>query len=158
MPLRHAPLGPGLRWGRACLIALLLAACATSPAGDEAGALRGCWIQTQGIAGEIVTMQRWMRHGDVWSGTELLYAPGVAPEPATGWEVRRVGKGFQLCQIALAMASAPPCLNAFFGAGRAVGDETDWAEIAAAPENLKIAIVISGVRSVLFDGRRDGCD
>lgn len=141
------------------LAAFLLAACATAePVRPDASALRGCWIERKGDAGEFVATQRWSAHGDVWQGVQLLYAPSVAPDPATGWEVRPAGKGFQLCQIEFAMASAPPCLNAFFGAGHASAENGDWAEIDAGPEHLRLAVVVSGQRSVLFDGRRDGCD
>ncbi len=141
------------------LAALLLAACATTaPVRPDASALRGCWIERKGDAGEFVTTQRWSARDGVWQGVQLFHAPDVAPDPATGWEVRRAGDGFQLCQIEFTMASAPPCLNAFFGPGHAAEDNADWAEIDADPEHLRLSVVVSGQRSVLFDGRRDGCD
>lgn len=146
---------------RSIFAALLLGACATTaPSVADPAVLRGCWIERKptGVGGEFVTTQRWSLHDGVWQGVQLFYAPGMAPDPASGWEVRRAGEGFQLCQVEFTMASAPPCLNAFFGPGHAADDTADWAEIDAGPEHLRLAIVVSGHRSVLFDGRRDGCD
>lgn len=141
------------------LAALLMTACATAAAvRPDASALRGCWIERKGDAGEFVTTQRWSARGDVWQGVQLFYAPGVAPDPATGWELRPEGDGYRLCQIEFAMASGPPCFRAFFGPGRVIDDETEWAELDVDPEHLRIAYVTSGQRVILFDGRRDGCD
>lgn len=60
--------------------------------------------------------------------------------------------------VELKMASSPPCWRAFFGAGAADGDNTQWVEIDARAEALRITYVTGADRAVTFDGARDGCD
>ncbi len=139
------------------LLALALAGCAsTPPAGSGAEALRGCWVERRG---ENTITQRWFPKPDGFQGDELTYLPGGETDPVR-WKLVRGGDAaaWSMCMVELSMMSSPPCWRAFFGRGKADGDNTQWVEIDARPETLKITYVTSPDRSVTFDGARDGCD
>lgn len=139
----------------AAALCALAAACASSPVADgDPAVLRGCWIERRGT--ETIT-QRWFPRDGAWQGDQLSYIPGADPDPAR-WRIAGGPDGYIFCQVDLAMATSPPCRPAFFGAGRARGEETDWTEVHAGPESLRLTLVTSGTRTVLFDGKRDGCD
>lgn len=138
--------------------ALLATACASTPAATgDASALRGCWIERRG---EQTVTQRWFpKAGGVWQGDEITYFKVGDPEPGR-WKLTPGGDNapFSMCMVELNMMSAPPCWRAFFGPGKPDGENTQWVEIEAAPETLKITYVTAPDRSVTFNGARDGCD
>lgn len=141
---------------RAALAALLAAACASASAPDAVPqALRGCWIERRGA--DTITM-RWFpaEHGD-WRGDLLHYAPDADPEPQVFRIVAAAGEreqwGWALCPEA--HPTDPPCRALSFGG---VGLDVVGAEIRVTGDALRLALVDSGQRLLLFDGRRDGCD
>jgi hypothetical protein len=143
------------------LAALHLAACATTGPATDASTLRGCWIERRG---EQTITQRWFpeRGGaepGVWRGDELTYFQKGDPDPGR-WKLKPGGDAapWSMCMVELSMMSAPPCWRAFFGPGKADGENTQWVEIEAGAERLVIAYVTAGDRAVTYDGRRDGCD
>jgi hypothetical protein len=142
-------------------MALMLAACASGPisgsvAGGDASALRGCWIERSGTT---TTTQRWFPRDGGWRGDQISYVQQGDPD-AVRWVLKPGGDAapWSMCMVELNMMSSPPCQRAFFGPGKADGDNTQWVEIEAAPETLKISYVTGPDRAVTFDGRRDGCD
>jgi hypothetical protein len=142
---------------RALVLALLLAACASSPPGPGPEALRGCWIERRG---DQTITQRWVREiGGAWRGDELTYfAPGADPDPAR-WRLKPDADGvWAMCMVELAMASAPPCWPATFVGRQAENEDDRRVEIAASEETLRITYVTGDDRAVTYDGRRDGCD
>jgi hypothetical protein len=143
---------------RSVAAAMLLAACATPAASSGPEALRGCWIERR--EGVTVT-QRWFPKGDGWQGDELSYVAAGAPEPGR-WRLRAgpdpAVAPWLMCMVELSMASGPPCWRAFFGPGRADGDDDRWVEIDATPERLRIRWLTAGEGWTSFDGQRDGCD
>lgn len=146
-----------MRLKPAPLFALLVSACATGPALDAgASALRGCWIERRG---EQTITQRWFPEPGSWRGDELTYFPKGDPEPGR-WQLKQGGDAapWSMCMVELNMMSAPPCWRAFFGPGKADGDNQQWVEIEAGPETLKITYVTGEDRAVTYNGRRDGCD
>ncbi len=141
---------------RALALMLAVAACATTSA-QGTGALRGCWIERRG---EQTITQRWVpESGGVWRGDELTYFPQGDPDPVR-WRLKPGGDAapWSMCMVELSMMSSPPCWRAFFGPGQADGENTQWVEIEAAPETLRITYVTGEDRAVTYDGRRNGCD
>jgi len=141
----------------ATLTALALTACAsTPPATGEAQALRGCWIERSGTT---TTTQRWFPRDGGWQGDQLTYVPQGEPDRVR-WVLKQGGDAapWSMCMVELNMMSSPPCQRAFFGPGKADGDNTQWVEIEAGPETLKITYVTGEDHAVTYDGRRDGCD
>lgn len=137
--------------------ALFISACASTPVGHDASALRGCWIERRG---EQTITQRWFpKAGGVWQGDEITYFKQGDPEPGR-WRLQPGGDNapFSMCMVELNMMSAPPCWRAFFGPGKADGENRQWVEIDAGKESLKITYVTGEDRAVTYDGRRDGCD
>jgi len=145
----------------AVLTALALTACVSAPASvGDASTLRGCWIERRN---DNTITQRWFpaRGGPAgeWQGDELTYFQNGDPD-AVRWELKPRGDAapFSMCMVELNMITSPPCWRAFFGPGKADGDNTQWVEIDAEPEALKITYVTAEDRAVTYDGRRDGCD
>ncbi|MEJ0058918.1 MAG: hypothetical protein WDM79_04715 [Terricaulis sp.] len=141
---------------RPLLLALVLAACATSAASDVVpAALRGCWIERRGE--DTVTMRWFPESGLAWRGDQLFYAPGQEPErqgyriEATAGENEQFG--WALCPQA--EPTNPPCRALFFKDG---GDVDYRFEIRASAEHLRLTMFDEGQETVLFDGARDGCD
>lgn len=140
---------------RSLIATLLAAACAAPPEAEGPAALRGCWIERRG---EQTVTQRWFPERGGWRGDELTYFPAGDPDPAR-WRLQPArGGGWEMCMVELAMASAPPCWRAVFGAGVAQDADDRWVEIEADAERLRIAWVTPPDRAVTFDGARDGCD
>lgn len=137
--------------------ALALSACASAPpAGADASALRGCWIERRG---EHTITQRWFPEPGSWRGDELTYFQKGDPDPVR-WKLKPGGEAapWSMCMVELNMMSSPPCWRAFFGPGKPDSDNQQWVEIEAGPEALKITYVTGEDRAVTYDGRRDGCD
>ena len=153
--------GPTRSAGRLLLLLAALGACASKPpAATEAAALRGCWIERRG---DNTITQRWFpaRGADAgaWQGDELTYFQAGDPDPVR-WMLKPGGEAapWSMCMVELNMMTSPPCWRAFFGPGGPDGDNTQWVEIDAQPETLKITYVTGESRAVTYDGRRDGCD
>ncbi|HVY85224.1 MAG TPA: hypothetical protein VG943_08825 [Caulobacterales bacterium] len=145
---------------RAALLALALAACATSAAPSVPAELRGCWIARE--PDRTVTM-RWFpgRAGSNWRGDQLFYAKdggepfhqayrideeiGVDDAPRPHWVV---------CPLDDGLPHGAPCRALSF----AHSSEDYHAEIIASADHLHFAFFDEGEETVLFDGARDGCD
>lgn len=138
---------------------IALTACATTSAGPETEALRGCWIERRGA--HTLTMRWFPTSGEpsAWTGNMLLYTPGQEPDASVYEIVPAAGEreqwGWAMCPQE--EPTNPPCVAAYFGRGDPAAGS--WFEIAAAPETLAIRYVTEGGEGfTLFNGQRDGCD
>ncbi|MES1159046.1 MAG: hypothetical protein ABUL42_04045 [Terricaulis silvestris] len=141
---------------RMIVLALALAACATSTAPSVPAELRGCWIARE--PDRTVTM-RWFQNDAGWHGDQLFYAKDGGEPAHQGYRIDATAGenehgGWAVCPLDDGLPHGAPCRALYFGHA---ADEYH-AELVATADHLHFAFFDAGEETVLFDGARDGCD